>query len=484
MTLFENKWIYTFILLSSVCLLIFVGINAMPIILWDESRNAINAYEMYANGWSLKTTFLNEGTDNWNTKPPLLIYLQVALMHIIGVNEWAIRIPSAFAGIITCCTVANWVKKETLSPLTALLSAIILATTAGFNGVHVLRTGDYDALLVMWTVAAAYHYFYFLQKKSLYHILLFSLCLSAAVLTKSVMGAFILPALGIYTILNRQLLAILKDYKIYLAGIIFLSIVITYYLLREYSQPGYLNIVYENELGGRFNKSLEVVNHPFLFYFEHIKMPYWIIFLFLNIIFIKRIFIKYRNLALFSFLIIFCHLLIISSAATKHTWYDALIYPFISIVLALALQECYIFFQNKSIIFKKIHFFTFIGLLVIAPIYMTITNNLNPSANNSQDQQVSLYLKKILEGEIKVSSNNIFCINTDYAPQNIFYTISTKNPAISIKMIQENHVLPLQHIVTRYPKVVEKLESKYDIQILEKKDGLIHFYVNGEKNNL
>ena len=70
---------------------IFGHLSRLPIRIWDESRLAINAYEMYRDGGCLVTTF--EGKpDHWNTKPPLLIWLQVLAMKAHGVGELAVPV--------------------------------------------------------------------------------------------------------------------------------------------------------------------------------------------------------------------------------------------------------------------------------------------------------------------------------------------------------------------------------------------------------
>src|SRR5688572_23065002 len=80
---------------------VFGNLNTLPIREWDEARIAINACEMYHDGDFIVTHF-EEEPDMWNTKPPLLIWLQVFLMKTIGINELAVRLPSAFAAFFTC----------------------------------------------------------------------------------------------------------------------------------------------------------------------------------------------------------------------------------------------------------------------------------------------------------------------------------------------------------------------------------------------
>src|SRR5688572_13968954 len=100
-----NRFLTTYSKYIALALLIYVPVfgylDIQPLRTWDESRIAINALEMLENGdWI--ATYYSGVPDNWNTKPPLLIWLQVILMKTIGVNEVAIRLPSAFAAFFTC----------------------------------------------------------------------------------------------------------------------------------------------------------------------------------------------------------------------------------------------------------------------------------------------------------------------------------------------------------------------------------------------
>jgi 4-amino-4-deoxy-L-arabinose transferase-like glycosyltransferase len=76
------------------------NLGGMTIRLWDESRMAINALEMYESRHYWVTTFEHQ-PDLWNTKPPLMIWLQVLSLHIFGVHDWVLRIPAALAATAT-----------------------------------------------------------------------------------------------------------------------------------------------------------------------------------------------------------------------------------------------------------------------------------------------------------------------------------------------------------------------------------------------
>ena len=66
---------------------LFGYLDTLPLRIWDESRLAVNSYEMLNNGNFIVTGF--EGKpDMWNTKPPFLIWIQVLFIKIRGLLSW------------------------------------------------------------------------------------------------------------------------------------------------------------------------------------------------------------------------------------------------------------------------------------------------------------------------------------------------------------------------------------------------------------
>ncbi len=57
------------------------------------------------NNGNFIVTYFEDKPDMWNTKPPLLIWIQVLFMKFVGVNELAVRLPSAIAAFFTCITI-------------------------------------------------------------------------------------------------------------------------------------------------------------------------------------------------------------------------------------------------------------------------------------------------------------------------------------------------------------------------------------------
>lgn len=77
MNLKVNSINLPYIILFTIILIfpIFYDLGGLTIRQWDESRNATNALEMSKNGNYL-VTYFNNNIEMWNTKPPLLIWIQ------------------------------------------------------------------------------------------------------------------------------------------------------------------------------------------------------------------------------------------------------------------------------------------------------------------------------------------------------------------------------------------------------------------------
>lgn len=114
---------------------------------WDESLYATSAAETAANGNWIATTF--QGTlDYYNTKPPLNVWLIAVSFRALGVGLFSLRLPSAAAAWLTVVVLLLWARRIFGAP-TALLAALVLATTFGFLYVHSGRSANTDALFTL-----------------------------------------------------------------------------------------------------------------------------------------------------------------------------------------------------------------------------------------------------------------------------------------------------------------------------------------------
>ncbi len=340
-----RRWIMFAVVAAVTLLFLLPGAGSVPVVLWDESRQAVNAAEMYLHGFSLVTTY-EFRPDLWNTKPPLLIWMITALMHGLGPGELALRLPSTLAAVGTVLLVAGLVWKVTRSRITVAIACLILLASPGFFGFHAAATADYDALLTFFTTAYLYVFFIMLHRArpSLSLGILAGLLVAAACLTKSIAG--LLPDVGIalYVLLARRLRRPFTAPAYAVAAVIAVSITAAFYVAREASWPGYLAAVWNSELGGRYASTLDGHHHPFYYYLAVIARPRAdLMFGIGALVFLTPLGLLFasgraRVLLLYCLCAAAGLLLVISLSGTKLPWYVFPAYPPLAIASALSLR--------------------------------------------------------------------------------------------------------------------------------------------------
>ncbi|MFD1467493.1 ArnT family glycosyltransferase [Hymenobacter caeli] len=333
-------------------LLLLLGLAAFPLLfelgrspvqLWDESRLAMNAMEMSRGGNWLVTTFQGQ-PDHWNTKPPLLIWLQVIAFKTLGYSNWALRLPSALAALGTVLLLYRFAAGTLRRPLAGFFGGLVLVTAAGYVRLHGARTGDYDALLAFWEVVAWLAFFQYLETARLRHLYWLGAAFTAAVLTKGVAGLLGGPALLVYAAARGKLPWLLRQPRLYVVAAVGLAIVAAYYLAHEALDPGYLAAVRANELGGRYNQVLDGHTGPWTYYFDRlytIDFAGWIWWLVpAGLVWLQpdRLVRRAGSLLL---LFALGWMLLCSASATKLEWYALPAYPALALLIGLGLDFLY-----------------------------------------------------------------------------------------------------------------------------------------------
>src|SRR5688500_16348003 len=193
-----------FFLLLIVSVPLFLHLDSLPFRLWDESRLASNAYEMHQNG-NFIVTYYDGEPEMWSTKPPLMIWLQVFFIRIIGFNEMAVRLPAAIAGLLTCAVLLLFSRQYFKKLLIGAFACVVLVTTNGYVDTHAIRTGDYDGLLALFTTAFTLSAFLYAENTHKKWIIILFIGITLAVLTKSIQPLLFLPGVLIYLLLRKKM---------------------------------------------------------------------------------------------------------------------------------------------------------------------------------------------------------------------------------------------------------------------------------------
>ncbi len=416
---------------------LFWNLTEPPIPMYDESIYAINAYEMSQNGNYIVTHF-NHKPDMWNTKPPLMTWLQVICIKTFGFNELSIRLPSALAGLFICLLILWFSIKHLKNKWIGILSIMVLVTTQGFVRSHVTRTGDYDALLSLFMVSYSLFFYCYLKTNKQKYFISFFCCLILSTLTKGIAGLLFLPALFIASIYTKRFLNIVKNKKTYIGIIAFLCFVLGFYLLREHYNPGYIKAVIENELGSRFLNTIEGHSGSFWFYCNARELLYWMYFLLPSVVILLMIRQnQIKSAAIFSLIISVSHFLILSSGDTKLDWYMAPNYPYLALLIGSFLFYFIKWFSSFAKSNGKVRHISAIILLTTAiffyPYYMILDKVSDRYLKIRPDSavQMACFLQKVQQRNINLSGYKM--VKETYSPNIDAYMIKLSANNMPIK---------------------------------------------------
>ena len=477
-----SKYFKYIVLVVLLYMPIFGHLDALTIQIWDESRVAINAYEMSKNGDFLVPTF-DGSPDMWNTKPPLLVWIQVAFMKVIGVNELSVRLPSAFATFFTCIALLLFLLRYIKQFWFGFIAVIVLITSWGYVSNHGTRTGDYDALLTFFTTISSLLFFAFVETKKNKFLYLFFIATALAVLTKSIAGLLFVPAMVIYIIWQKQFLNLLKNKHFYFGLAYFLFLTLGYYFLREMKNPGYIDTVMKNEFGGRYLDVIESHKHGFWYYYDNFiefQLSAWYLLVPLGLI-VGLLYInpKINRITLFSSLMVLTFLIVISISKTKLVWYDVPMYPFLAILIAVFLF--FIFEQIKNFqwinktLKKNVLPFVFLYMVAITPYQRIVNKTYLPQKTPwvNDYYEMTHYLKEAVKGYQNID-NYVLAID-GYCAQNKFYVnlLNEKNAKITFKYWV--YLANGDKVIAYQKKVKDYITINYNFKIISENGNITKY---------
>ena len=354
-----TKNILFFIFFGILCYFpIFLHLDTESLFHWDEARNGLNALEMDQNGKPL-VRYYQGAPETWETKPPLLIWLQVVLFKIVGYNELAIRLPSALAAVFTLILIFRFFIKELEDPLGGFFAGLTLVCSAGYIDFHVVRTGDHDALLTLFQTALVIYGYKYLVTNPFEnrYLKVLTITLILSILTKSIMGFAMLPGIFIYAIFKKQTLKLFRQKELWIAIATIILTIGGYYFLREQLQPGYLQLVWENELFPRYFNNAESQNYRVpnsrWYYLKLIAEKQFVYFAYLLPFLLTLVFLsKNQKARSFAFYLVVCAsvFLFLISGGTINSWYDAPVFPLLAMLAGIGFSTMLkAFHHNLSI---------------------------------------------------------------------------------------------------------------------------------------
>jgi 4-amino-4-deoxy-L-arabinose transferase-like glycosyltransferase len=141
----------TFLMLAGVVWLAFFWqLGALPLYDLDEGAFTEATREMLASGHYI--TPYRDGEPRYD-KPILIYWLQAASVHLLGLHEFALRLPSAIAA--TLWLIALWLfTKRYLDITTATVAALVMACSLEISLIG--KAAVADAVLNLWLTLACF----------------------------------------------------------------------------------------------------------------------------------------------------------------------------------------------------------------------------------------------------------------------------------------------------------------------------------------
>ncbi|MEM6346842.1 MAG: glycosyltransferase family 39 protein [Bacteroidota bacterium] len=231
----KRKSYYHWGVILITALMAFAWLGNKGVFAWDEARYGENAYWMNAKGDYVNFYFANQ-PDKWNAKPPLANWLIALNYQWIGHNPWALRLHSAISIVLFFAIFFAWVRRYRGSTFASITCAVLL-TVKGIIGHHVGRTGDTDALLLLWLMGFLYAFSAWVDFGERKMLLWGAICLGLAFYSKGPTFIFYLPGAAIYLLLRRRLAALLSESYFWVGIGSLLAIIASWIILVEANSP-------------------------------------------------------------------------------------------------------------------------------------------------------------------------------------------------------------------------------------------------------
>jgi 4-amino-4-deoxy-L-arabinose transferase-like glycosyltransferase len=443
------------------------GLGRPPFQIWDEGRILINTLEMAQSGQWMATTF--EGKPEfWNTKPLLLHWLQWASASLFGWNEWGLRLPSAASALGVVLLILGISKGILGSYRYGFAGGLVLIVLPGYVGFHASRTADYDALLSLGTTGAFLSLWLAAERDSRY-LLLTWFFLTLAVLTKGIAGLLIAPGLACIALLRYRAIPWLQTRWFWLGFVFFVFVILAYYLGRDSLQPGYLEAVWNNELGGRFAQTNEGHDHPWYYYLgvlvRHVGFGGGFLLFFGVVLAVKAESDRVRLAARDALIAALFLGVVLSSSQSKLDWYLVPMHPLLALAAGLGWADWLgdfktLSYPKKSAVFVLILlFFATYGLEIVG------RNNRPTSPKYRANYACSSVLAEVLTGKGEPPTAVIF---GTYDAHVRIYVKLLQRQGIRIRLLKSSQVNLGDRVMCSEPEVRASLRQKFAV------DSVVH----------
>ena len=467
-----RDWI--FLLIMSIPAFYLLGTPAIYI--WDEAVY-VNASLDMADGASWWLPINGE----YNTKPPLVLWLQALCLNIIPSAEWAVRIPSAFAVSGVLLLLNMGLKRWGFDIWSRMLVMVCFIGHEGFIRHHISRTGDLDAVMTLFVVGyvmvvldAIKH-----NRWTSKHGFWFFAMVILAFYSKSIAGWMMLAPLGLIWVLTPLRSVIIK-FRFWLAAVVSFGLCMLYYVVREILQPGFLPLVWKSEYQRMFINVMPWHEHGASYYFSNFVIlktfTPWIYVLvalcLYSLFLLKDKLVKHHLLQWM--ILAFGYMLIITYPAVKLEWYDAPAYPFFALIMGVSLGT----------LITKIELP--LKLIVLIPVALILWRKLNFIESDIQPKHPFEYEGAILRKADLTEDTKVFMkveVPEHQLQLDFYRKIILKKKGIDVEVIDDlPEVAPGQKLIISQQPSLDTIQKAFHVDTLNVFPGLgYEVLISGKK---
>ncbi|HEY3385156.1 MAG TPA: hypothetical protein VGK46_01525 [Saprospiraceae bacterium] len=462
------------LLIMSIPAFYLLGVPAIYI--WDEAVY-VNASLDMADGASWWLPVNGE----YNTKPPLVLWLQALFLKIIPSAEWAVRLPSAFAvtGILFLLNMG--LKRWRFDIWSRMLVMVCFVGHEGFIRHHIARTGDLDAVMTFFVVGYvmvvldAIKHNRWTSKHSFWFFTMVILTFYA----KSIAGWMMLAPLGLIWILS-PLRNVVFTLRFWLYALLSLGLCLLYYGVREIMQPGFLPLVWKSEYQRMFTNVMPWHEHGASYYFTNfvILKTYtpWIYVLaalcVYGMVLLKDKVVKHH--LLHWMILAFGYMLIITYPAVKLEWYDAPAYPFFALIMGVSIG----YLLGKIELPWK--------LIVLIPIGWILWRKFDFIESDIQPKHPFEYEGGILRKAIITEDTKVFMkveVPEHQLQLDFYRKIILKKKGVEVEVIDNlEEVDTGQRVIISQPQALDTIQKVFHVDTLNVFPGLgYEVLISGKK---
>jgi len=219
-------------LLLAILLNFFILLGITPLFNLDEGAFSEATREMLHNH-NYITTFL-EGNLRFD-KPIFIYWMQLLSIKVFGLNEFALRLPSAIAATFWASGI-YWFSKKMYDEKIALLSTFFMVTSLQIG--LIAKAAIADSMLNMWIAYSMFSIYLYIKKREEKYLLFTFAFIGFGTLTKGPVAIMIpLVTAFIYMLIKKDLKFFFKSIFNPKGIAIFLIIALPWYLM-EYIREG------------------------------------------------------------------------------------------------------------------------------------------------------------------------------------------------------------------------------------------------------